>query len=1050
MHNGLTGVDRAAEGARSVFAGGGEMGRRMAEMDWSATPLGPVESWPRSLVTCVRIVLMSRQPMSVWWGEELVHLYNDAYRAILGGKHPAALGQPARDVWRETWDQVGPQAETAMRGREGTCDEALLLVMERSGYEEETYWTFSYSPVPDDQGGVGGILCAPSADTERIVGERQLALLRELHTRTAAAGSWQDACCAGAAALATNPWDLPFALIYVLGPEERGLHLAGAAGIDPGLAASPRVIPAGDASTWPLSEVIRSHEIRLVDIDARFSPLPAGAWPRPPRQAALVPALASGPPGVLVVGLSPFRRFDERYRGLLALVAGQIAASLSRTVVEHSERALRESEARFFNLANNAPGMVWMTDPEGECVFLSKSWYLFTGQAFDQGVGAGWLDALHQDDRALAHGRFLEANARREAFRLEYRLRRRDAEYRWVIDSAAPRLAEGGEFLGYVGSVTDITEQVDARRRLSELQQATEALASALSPQDIADVFLAVCDRLQASVAVVYLSGEPQGTLHLVGSRGIPPQALEPLAVLSPDDPYPLATAVRSREARWFESHDAVLRAYPHLTSMRTPREKLQASAVLPLLLGARVVGGVALAFDAPRRFDDGERAWLTSLAYQCAVAAERVRLYRGEQNARAEAETLFRVAEALQTIEPDLEALMQRVTDEATGIVEAKFGAFFHNHTSPDGNAYVLYTLTGAPREAFAKLGLPRATPLFAPTFAGERVLRLADVTKDPRYGQMAPHHGMPPGHLPVKSYLAVPVLSRAGAVLGGLFLGHPEPARFTEEHERLVKAIAAHAAVAVENAELLRASREAEEGLQKALKFSETFIGILGHDLRSPLGSIRTAAELLLRRETNERISRPIERIRTSADRMTRMIEQILDFTRARIGGGIPIEPAPVDLTDLASDLVEELTGAAAQEIVLESSGDPRGEWDSDRLAQVLSNLLANAVEHGEARQPIHLRLDGTDPGVMRFSVRNAGVIREPHLPMLFDPFRRAAAEGKGRKSRGLGLGLYIVQQLVQAHGGTIDVESSEDSGTCFLVSIPRKAAPVTRMRP
>src|ERR1041385_7778115 len=156
----------------------------MRQYDWSRSPLGPAERWPQALKTAVRIMLTSRQPMFVWWGDQLINLDNDAYKSIVGGKHPQALGQPASVVWREIWDQVGPRAKTAMFENEGTYDEALLLIMERHGYPEETHYTFSYSPVPNDQGGTGGILCANTDDTQRIIGERQLALLRNLAART--------------------------------------------------------------------------------------------------------------------------------------------------------------------------------------------------------------------------------------------------------------------------------------------------------------------------------------------------------------------------------------------------------------------------------------------------------------------------------------------------------------------------------------------------------------------------------------------------------------------------------------------------------------------------------------------------------------------------------------------------------------------------------------------------------------------------------------------------------------------------------------------------
>src|SRR5579883_1237953 len=227
-------VPETVSPSEKIFSGGGELGALMRTIDWSATPLGPIENWSKNLKTCLRIVLTSRQPMFVWWGKQLVNLYNDAYRSILGGKHPAALGQPASVVWQEIWKQIGPRAETALRSNEGTYDEALMLIMERYGYPEETYYTFSYSPVPNDDGGVGGLICANTDDTQRIVGERQLALLRELAARTSHARSVEEASAEMAAALATNPRDMPFALLYLLEADRVTLALAATVGIERG------------------------------------------------------------------------------------------------------------------------------------------------------------------------------------------------------------------------------------------------------------------------------------------------------------------------------------------------------------------------------------------------------------------------------------------------------------------------------------------------------------------------------------------------------------------------------------------------------------------------------------------------------------------------------------------------------------------------------------------------------------------------------------------------------------------------------------------------
>ena len=199
-----------------LFVAGGQMGEFMRSLDWDATPLGPPASWPQSLKVAVRIILTSRYAMFVWWGPDLTNLYNDAYRPFLGVKHPAALGRSARDVWGEIWGQIGPRTEAVLVGGQATYDEALLLLMERHGYLEETYFTFSYSPLPDDHGGVGGIFCAVTEETQRVIGQRRLLLLRELAAKTAQARTPEQVCRIAADCLAADLVDLPFAILYLV------------------------------------------------------------------------------------------------------------------------------------------------------------------------------------------------------------------------------------------------------------------------------------------------------------------------------------------------------------------------------------------------------------------------------------------------------------------------------------------------------------------------------------------------------------------------------------------------------------------------------------------------------------------------------------------------------------------------------------------------------------------------------------------------------------------------------------------------------------------
>lgn len=333
----------------NFLLGGGEMGARIRAKDWSNTPLGSVEQWSQSLKTAVRIMLTSRQPMFVWWGEDLINLYNDAYKSIVGGKHPEVLGQPASVVWREIWDQVLPRAESVMLNNEGTYDEALMLMMERNGYPEETYYTFSYSPIPDDQGNTGGIICANTDDTQRIIGERQLALLRELAAKTADARTFEQACTLSAKCLETNPYDLPFAMIYLVDADRQGMVLTGSCGIEPGHEIAPKTINFEDNSLWSWQEILKKHQSILIsDLEANFSNLPRGAWEKSPKQAVAVPISPSGQTGkagILVVGLNPFRLFDDNYQRFIDLVSAQISASLANAQAYEEERKRAEALA---------------------------------------------------------------------------------------------------------------------------------------------------------------------------------------------------------------------------------------------------------------------------------------------------------------------------------------------------------------------------------------------------------------------------------------------------------------------------------------------------------------------------------------------------------------------------------------------------------------------------------------------------------------------------------------------------------------------------------
>lgn len=404
-----------------------------------------------------------------------------------------------------------------------------------------------------------------------------------------------------------------------------------------------------------------------------------------------------------------------------------------------------------------------------------------------------------------------------------------------------------------------------------------------------------------------------------------------------------------------------------------------------------------------------------------------------------------------------DLQELVQLVTDAATQVSGAKFGAFFYNVTGHGGDAYQLYTLSGMPREQFEHLGYPRATPLFVPTFQGEGPIRSDDVLSDPRYGRLAPHYGMPPGHPPVRSYLAIPVVSRTGETIGGLFFGHPETGVFTERTERLVAGIAAQAAIAIDNArlyesvrraaeerrQLLEAERAARAEAERVSRMKDEFLATLSHELRTPLNAILGWSQLLLFGEPAEHdLRQGLETISRNARVQTQMIEDLLDMSRI-ISGRIRLDVQDIDLASVVDAAIAAVRPSMdAKDIQLRRIIDPKAgpvAGDPNRLQQVVWNLLSNSVKF----TPRHGRIDVIVQRVnshLEITVRDTGQgISPDFLPHVFERFRQADASTT-RKHGGLGLGLSIVRQLVELHGGGIRAESEgEGRGAAFIVTLP-----------
>jgi PAS domain S-box-containing protein len=323
----------------SVLGGGGEMGERMRAFDWSTTALGPLEQWPQSLRICVRIILGSGYPMTIYWGPQYTMLYNDACRHVMGTKDPEALGHGFREIFPEMWDSVGSLFDRVMTdGQDHSTLTDQLFLLNRNNYLEECYFAVSFSPIPDDTGEVGGVLGTSLETTERVIEDRRRQVLRDVASRTAEARYEDEVWRVSADTLGEHRLTIPFAFLYAYRATDRHAYLVGPS-VEPD-ALDPSVIDCTRKNLWGFDNALTSEGV-VIALGPHASVLPSINWPVPPEQAAVVPIRLreeSDAAGFLVLGIHPGRAFDETYRQFVRRIAEQIAIGLASARAYEQER----------------------------------------------------------------------------------------------------------------------------------------------------------------------------------------------------------------------------------------------------------------------------------------------------------------------------------------------------------------------------------------------------------------------------------------------------------------------------------------------------------------------------------------------------------------------------------------------------------------------------------------------------------------------------------------------------------------------------------------
>ncbi len=715
--------------------------------------------------------------------------------------------------------------------------------------------------------------------------------------------------------------------------------------------------------------------------------------------------------GVLFVRSSSGTPRSITYRIKPLEMAGSEACSLVELAESTSRNEtieqLRRSSERFRSVAMSDASIVWVGDEKARVV-ESPEWEAYTGTDECRALGDRWFDFVHEEDRTRLESLWKEAAAQAKPASFEYRLLHKDGEYRHVREHIAPVLAEDGSVREWVGAVTDLHE-----RRQSEEMRAR--LAAIVASSD---------DAIISKDLNGYITSWNEGATRIFGYTA--QEAIgKHITLVIPEERHAEEAHIlsRLRQGERIDHFETVRR--------RKDGELRHLSLTISPLVDSRgrIVGASKIGRDITEQKRTQEQI---------------------EQQTRT-LESLLKVASSL-SANLDTERLIQVVTDAGTEMSGAQFGAFFHNVSDEGQGSYSLYTLSGVRKEEFAGLPMPRPTGVLDPTFSGADVIRSDDVTADPRYGKRPPYYGMPEGHPPVRSYLAVPVRSHSGEVIGGLFFGHEEPGKFSEQAQNTVRALASHAATALDNARLYEHALSLNATLEEKVRQRtaelrtlnqelESFNYSVSHDLRAPLRGIDGFSQLLLEDYGDSLDSHGreyLQRIRRGTQRMSRLIEDLLQLsylTRTNL----KIES--VNLSDLVVELSDDLAKSDPQrrlELTVQPGMVALG--DPSLLQIVLENLLGNAWKFTASRPVTQIEVgahDGDKETTFYVRDNGAGFAME-YADRLFTPFQRLHGQ---EEYEGSGIGLATVQRIVRRHGGRIWAQGEPQQGATFSFTLPKR---------
>jgi signal transduction histidine kinase len=1080
---GDTPAETGAAGSAFTIAGG-EMATLIESTNWAASELGPRETWPQSLLTILRIMVTSRYAMWMAWGNDLRFFYNDAYSPTLGVKHPWALGRPADEVWREIWGDIGPRVASVMRTGQATWDEALLLFLERSGYPEETYHTFSYSPLPDDTGKIMGMLCVVMEETERVIGERRVSTLRDLGSQLAAVRAEPDVSEAITHALGYNGRDLPFSILYQVDAETGGLRrMSETGGVDQELA--PLVVARAADLPWPVADVLAGRATRLIHAVDEVPGLPGGAWDKPPRRVVIVPIPSQGqrePAGVLIAGLNPYRPFGEAYAGFIDLVAAQIASGLAAAGVYEAERRRAEALAEidraktafFSNVSHEfrTPLTLMLGPLEEEIARLSRDpadGNLAAGNptagtpvVASPRVGNRPVGALKAGDAAGADasrrdaaGRLLMAH--RNGLRL-LRLVNTLLDFSRIEAGRVEANFEPIDLAGYTAELTSNFRSACERAGLRLVVRCPPLRRAVYIDADMWEriVLNLVSNAFKYTLAgeitvVVQESADQDAAVLSVGDTGvgIPPAELPHI--------FDRFHRIEGQRGRTLEGTGIGLALVNELVRLHGGSIQVTSSIDAGTTMSVRIPFGRAhLPAD---RVSEASGVSGPDSAASAAFVEEALRWLPDEQDAPSAGAPILESSRLLSSLDNESppagherrRILLADDNADMRDYVTRLLRPGYEIATARDGQEALRLARTMRPDLILSDVMMPRMDGfgLLGEIRCDATLRDLPVILISARAGEEARLEGLDAGadDYLVKPFSARELLARVRSNLELARLRQEARDVLREANELLEQRVAAEVA----------RRTEAEESLRQSQKMEAIghLTGGVAHDFNNLLtvigGGVETLQRLLgpLSLGTEEiKINRALSMIGRSAERAATLTHRLLAFARRQT-----LDPQPVDANKLVAGTSELLRRTLGESIALETvlaGGLWRTMVDANQLENALLNLAVNArdampqggrltvetantylddayaAQHEDVTPGQYVMIAVSDTGI--------GMDRET-LDRVFEPFFTTKDVGHGT-----GLGLSQVYGFIKQSQGHVKLYSEPGQGTVAKLYLPR----------